>query len=158
MGMRLKKLSQVWASLNDLAKVATTSSSAAPTNVSGVSTASSCRVLGTLSVNGMPSSSRGDTLSATESSSLDSLGVAVDEAHKQGIQLHAYINALVAPKTVPTSGKHILVSHPEYVCLDASGNVISDDGYTWVAAEDGYIDYYKKDRRNPRSLRATFSG
>lgn len=78
-----------------------------------------------------------------KSSSLDCLAVAIDEAHKQGIQLHAYINALVAPKTVPTSGKHILVSHPEYICKDKSGNQVSDDGYTWVAAEDGYIDYYK---------------
>lgn len=74
--------------------------------------------------------------------SWDALAVAVDEAHKQGIELHAYINALVGPKTIPAG--HILQAHPEYICLDASGNQISDDGYTWIAADDAYIAHYRE--------------
>ena len=77
--------------------------------------------------------------------SWDPLAVAIDEAHKQGIQLHAYINAMVGPDSIPsTTPAHILASHPEWKCRNASGTVQNGDGYTWVAPTDGYIEHFSK--------------
>lgn len=76
-----------------------------------------------------------------KNASWDALAVAIDEARKQGVELHAYINALVGPTSVPSG--HILEKHPEFICLDASGNAYPNDGYTWIAADDAYIEHYR---------------
>lgn len=75
----------------------------------------------------------------------DPLAIAIDEAHKQGIELHAYINAMVGPSSIPsTTPAHVLAVHPEWKCRNASGELVADEGYTWIAPTDGYIEHYGK--------------
>ncbi|MFH1851949.1 MAG: family 10 glycosylhydrolase [Candidatus Neomarinimicrobiota bacterium] len=49
----------------------------------------------------------------------DPLAYAVDEAHKRGIELHAWFNVFHASSTVAGTP---VAEHPEWVCRDGSGN------------------------------------
>jgi uncharacterized lipoprotein YddW (UPF0748 family) len=39
---------------------------------------------------------------------------------------------------------HILTTHPEWKCRDGSGALVPNDGYTWIAPTDGYIEHYRQ--------------
>jgi uncharacterized lipoprotein YddW (UPF0748 family) len=53
----------------------------------------------------------------------DPLAVAIYEAHKKGLELHAYVNAMPAwsDSTPPVSPYHIYNAHPEWIMVDSLG-------------------------------------
>lgn len=73
-----------------------------------------------------------------EGPGFDPLQFAVDEAHKRGIQLHAYVNPTplrsMDPKTPPTDKRHLWYSHgpdsPEpWICVDQEGKPADPEYY-----------------------------
>ncbi len=68
----------------------------------------------------------------------DPLEVAVQEAHQQGIELHAYINILTmwSGSSAPpnTNPQHVYNAHPEWRMADSSGNPMPlGSGYVWMS-------------------------
>jgi uncharacterized lipoprotein YddW (UPF0748 family) len=53
----------------------------------------------------------------------DPLAVAIYEAHKRGLELHAYVNVMPAwsGSTPPSSPNHIYNAHPEWIMVDTAG-------------------------------------
>ena len=80
--------------------------------------------------------------------SYDPLEVAVREGHRQGLQVHAYLNALTAqpagiegkcrPIPQPDSGnpRHVLLDHPQWVMSDRTGKRLpcpNSEEYVWLS-------------------------
>lgn len=68
----------------------------------------------------------------------DPLAVAIDRAHSNGIQLHAYVNAFPfwAGSTLPTEStpRHALLEHPEWLVADSSGTPMAlNSSYVWMS-------------------------
>ncbi|MFH1213106.1 MAG: family 10 glycosylhydrolase, partial [Candidatus Neomarinimicrobiota bacterium] len=53
----------------------------------------------------------------------DPLAYAVQEAHKRGMEVHAWFNVF---QTSSTAAGTPVAKHPEWVCRDASGNAMTD--------------------------------
>ena len=58
-----------------------------------------------------------------EDPGFDPLAVAIDEAHKSGVELHAWINVMPGWKgsSDPSSPNHVLHQHPDWFLVDRSG-------------------------------------
>jgi len=71
----------------------------------------------------------------------DPLAVAIHEAHRQGLELHAYINAMPmwGQSFSPASDRHIWNAHPDWVMVDASDSAMSptDPTYAYAFASPG---------------------
>ncbi|MBI5542301.1 MAG: family 10 glycosylhydrolase, partial [Deltaproteobacteria bacterium] len=73
----------------------------------------------------------------------DPLRVGLEYAHQQGMQLHAYLNAMsgwtksagAIPDTTPP---HVLRAHPELTCRDSAGSDSADGEYIYLAADPAY--------------------
>ena len=66
----------------------------------------------------------------------DPLAVAIYEAHKKGLELHAYVNAMPAwsGSTPPVSPDHIYNAHPEWIMVDEYGVPMDPaDGYADIS-------------------------
>ncbi len=66
----------------------------------------------------------------------DPLAVAIYEAHKKGLELHAYVNTMPAwsGSTPPVSPDHIYNAHPEWIMVDASGTPMDpSSGYADIS-------------------------
>ncbi len=68
----------------------------------------------------------------------DPLAVAIEHGHGLGLEVHAYFNALSAwpsnnglPPVAEGTKQHMLLDHPEWLVVDASGNA-ADEEYYWV--------------------------
>lgn len=56
----------------------------------------------------------------------DPLAYAIDKAHAQGIQVHAWVNALrVGSATPPKDAKNVVNAHPEWLTKTADGETLS---------------------------------
>jgi uncharacterized lipoprotein YddW (UPF0748 family) len=84
----------------------------------------------------------------------DPLDVAVREAHRHGLQLHAWLNALPGfpagasracgslGESDPGQPRHILREHPEYVMRDRSGRPLpcpNSEEYLWMSPAYGEV-------------------
>jgi uncharacterized lipoprotein YddW (UPF0748 family) len=70
----------------------------------------------------------------------DPLAVAIYEAHRQGLELHAYVNAMPmwGQSFNPASDRHIWNAHPDWVMVDASDSAMSPTGpYSYAFASPG---------------------
>jgi uncharacterized lipoprotein YddW (UPF0748 family) len=66
----------------------------------------------------------------------DPLAVAIYEAHRQGLELHAYVNALPmwGQSFDPASDRHIYNAHPDWVMVNSSGEPMNpEDGYAFAS-------------------------
>jgi uncharacterized lipoprotein YddW (UPF0748 family) len=68
----------------------------------------------------------------------DPLAVAIYEAHRRGMELHAYVNAMPAwgGSSMPVSPDHIYNAHPEWIMVDENGEPMEypfDYGYAFVS-------------------------
>ena len=68
----------------------------------------------------------------------DPLGVAVDEGHKRGLQVHAYVNAFPfwAGTTPPSEStpRHAYLAHPDWVVVDSGGTAMAlNNSYVWMS-------------------------
>ncbi len=68
----------------------------------------------------------------------DPLAVAIYEAHRRGMELHAYVNAMPAwgSSSTPASPDHIYRAHPEWIMVDDEGDPMEypfDYGYAFVS-------------------------
>jgi len=68
----------------------------------------------------------------------DPLAVAIYEAHKRGLELHAYVNAMPAwgSSSSPVSPDHIYNAHPEWIMVDQDGDPMEYPftyGYAFVS-------------------------
>lgn len=68
----------------------------------------------------------------------DPLAVAVEEGHRNGLEVHAYVNAfpLWSGTTPPTesSPRHALLEHPDWLVADESGAPMAlNSGYVWMS-------------------------
>ncbi len=58
----------------------------------------------------------------------DPLQTAITQAHRYGMELHAYMNVLPAwkvPEDPPASSKHVMVRHPDWIMMDKNGRRMS---------------------------------
>ncbi|NQU44660.1 family 10 glycosylhydrolase [bacterium] len=58
----------------------------------------------------------------------DPLAVAIAEAHRYGVELHAYMNVLTAwkhPDLPPEKSNHVFAKHPEWIMVDRKGRPMS---------------------------------
>ena len=66
----------------------------------------------------------------------DPLAVAIEEAHRRGIELHAYVNVYPAWKgtELPKAPTQIFNLHPEWICMGKSGRRIGlNDHYVYLS-------------------------
>jgi len=67
----------------------------------------------------------------------DPLAVAIYEAHRRGLELHAYVNAMPAwsGSAPPSSPEHIYNAHPEWIMVDEEGVPMdpSEAGYASIS-------------------------
>jgi len=66
----------------------------------------------------------------------DPLAVAIEEAHKRGIELHAYVNVYPAWKgtELPKAPTQIFNLHPEWICMGRSGRRIGlNEHYVYLS-------------------------
>lgn len=68
----------------------------------------------------------------------DPLAVAVEEGHRNGLEVHAYVNAfpLWSGTTPPaeSSPRHALLEHPDWLVADESGTPMAlNSGYVWMS-------------------------
>jgi len=63
-------------------------------------------------------------------SNLDTLQAYLQEAHAEGIEVHAWITTfLISTSTPPTSPQHVWNAHPEYLMENAQGSKLMAEGY-----------------------------
>ncbi len=59
----------------------------------------------------------------------DPLAVAVEEAHKNGLEIHAWINTFTmwsgTTPPIESSPRHIYLSHPEWLVVDSNGGIMA---------------------------------
>jgi uncharacterized lipoprotein YddW (UPF0748 family) len=70
----------------------------------------------------------------------DPLAVAIYEAHRQGLELHAYVNAMPmwGQSFSPSSDLHIWNAHPDWVMVNSSGVPMDPTGsYSYAFASPG---------------------
>ncbi len=71
----------------------------------------------------------------------DPLQYAIDSAHKNAIELHAWINVFPCWKGAnpPTEStpRHLYLEHPEWICCDPQGNPMPHDGDAYATLSPG---------------------
>ncbi len=76
----------------------------------------------------------------------DPLAVAIDEAHRNGIELHAWLNVfpIWSGATKPVSPAHIYNTHPEWIMVNSSGVPMNPSATGYAFGSPGipaYIDH-----------------
>ena len=72
----------------------------------------------------------------------DALSEVIQEAHSQGIEVHAWISTfLVSPPTPPTNPEHVYLKHPEYLNQSLEGNTKFEEGYYLDPGHPGALQW-----------------
>lgn len=73
----------------------------------------------------------------------DPLAVAIDEAHRNGIELHAWLNVfpIWSGTAAPISSHHIYNTHPEWVMVNASGVPMNPAASGYAFGSPGIPDF-----------------
>ncbi|WP_420400666.1 glycoside hydrolase family 10 protein [Flagellimonas sp.] len=69
-------------------------------------------------------------------SKFDVLQTLIDEAHKEGLKVHAWFEFGFSSSYQEEDGGHILRKKPEWKAIDADGNLVSKNGFQWMNAFD----------------------
>ncbi|PIP11837.1 MAG: hypothetical protein COT45_04050 [bacterium (Candidatus Stahlbacteria) CG08_land_8_20_14_0_20_40_26] len=80
----------------------------------------------------------------------DPLKDIIEEAHKKGLEVHAWINTYIvwSREALPKASKHILYQHPDWFLIDDNGKSMAEytkDDMIWHRVEGMYLDAGKKE-------------
>jgi len=80
----------------------------------------------------------------------DPLKDIIEEAHKKGLEVHAWINTYIvwSREALPKASNHILYQHPDWFLIDDNGKSMSEytkDDMIWHNVEGMYLDAGKKE-------------
>lgn len=75
----------------------------------------------------------------------DPLKKIIEEGHKRGLEIHAWINTYLvwSKRALPTSDEHILYKHPEWFLIDDNGKSMAEytkEDMIWHGTEGVYLD------------------
>jgi uncharacterized lipoprotein YddW (UPF0748 family) len=80
----------------------------------------------------------------------DPLKEIIEEGHKNGLEIHAWVNTYIvwSKKALPISKKHVLYEHPDWFLIDDNGNSMAEytkEEMIWQDVEGLYLDPKKKE-------------
>ncbi len=75
-------------------------------------------------------------------SKFDMLQTLIEEAHKEGLKVHAWFEFGFSSSYQEEDGGHILRKKPDWKAIDVDGNLVSKNGFQWINAFDPEVQNF----------------